>query len=42
MMLENGIPLEVVSKIVGHTNIRQTQHYAKNVENRVLSFAGLM
>lgn len=42
MMLENGIPLEVVSKIAGHTNIKQTQHYAKIVENRVLSFAGLM
>ena len=42
MMLENGIPLEVVSKIAGHTNIKQTQHYAKIVENRVLQFAGLM
>lgn len=42
MMLQNGIPIEVVSKIAGHTNIRQTQHYAKVVENRVLSFANLM
>lgn len=28
-MLSNGVPLEHVSKMVGHTNIRQTQRYAK-------------
>ena len=28
-MLANGVPLEHVSKMVGHTNIRQTQKYAK-------------
>jgi site-specific recombinase XerD len=28
-MLANGVPLEHVSKMVGHTNIRQTQRYAK-------------
>ena len=28
-MLRNGVPLEHVSKMVGHTNIRQTQRYAK-------------
>lgn len=28
-MLGQGVPLEHVSKMVGHTNIRQTQRYAK-------------
>ena len=28
-MLSNGVSLEHVSKMVGHTNIRQTQRYAK-------------
>ena len=28
-MLANGVPLDHVSKMVGHTNIRQTQRYAK-------------
>ncbi|WP_034671739.1 site-specific integrase [Epilithonimonas caeni] len=27
--LNNGVPLETVSKMLGHTNIRMTQHYAK-------------
>lgn len=27
--LNNGVPLETVSKMFGHTNIRMTQHYAK-------------
>lgn len=31
-MLRNGIPLEVVQKILGHTEIRTTQIYAKVVE----------
>ena len=28
-MLSNGVPIEHVSKMIGHTNIRQTQRYAK-------------
>lgn len=28
-MLSNGVPIEHVSKMVGHTNIRQTMRYAK-------------
>lgn len=28
-MLSNGVPIEHVSKMVGHTSIRQTQRYAK-------------
>lgn len=35
MMLNNGIPIEIVSKVLGHTNITQTQHYAKLTANRV-------
>ncbi len=27
--LSNGIPIESVSKMLGHSNLRQTQHYAK-------------
>ena len=27
--LAKGVPIETVSKMLGHTNIRQTQHYAK-------------
>ena len=28
--LTNGVPIESVSKMLGHTNIKTTQHYAKN------------
>ncbi|WP_312175158.1 site-specific integrase [Chryseobacterium sp.] len=27
--LSNGVPIESVSKMLGHTNIKTTQHYAK-------------
>ena len=27
--LNNGVPMETVSKMLGHSSIRQTQHYAK-------------
>ena len=30
-MLRNGVPIEHVSKMLGHTNIKQTQRYAKIV-----------
>lgn len=33
--LSNGVPIESVSKMLGHTNIRQTQHYAKVVATKI-------
>ena len=33
--LSNGVPLETVSRMLGHATIRQTQHYAKIVANKV-------
>ena len=33
--LTNGIPLESVSKMLGHKSIRMTQHYAKVVDRKV-------
>lgn len=33
--LSNGVPIETVSKILGHTKISTTQIYAKVVENKV-------
>jgi site-specific recombinase XerD len=33
--LENNIPLEVVSKTLGHSNIKMTQHYARTTENLI-------
>lgn len=33
--LNNGVPLETVSKMLGHTNIRMTQHYAKILDKKI-------
>lgn len=33
--LSNGVPIESVSKMLGHANIRQTQHYAKVVALKI-------
>lgn len=33
--LSNGVPIESVSKMLGHTNIRTTQHYAKVLDIKV-------
>lgn len=33
--LSNGVPIESVSKMLGHSNIRITQHYAKVVSMKV-------
>ena len=31
----NGIPIETVSKMLGHSSIKQTQHYAKILDRKV-------
>lgn len=33
--LNYGVPIETVSKMLGHTNIKQTQHYAKLTDKKV-------
>ncbi len=33
--LANGVPLETVSKMLGHKSLAQTQHYAKILDNKV-------
>ncbi len=33
--LSNGVPIESVSKMLGHKNMRTTQHYAKILDRKV-------
>lgn len=35
-LLNNGIPMEIVAKVLGHSNTRMTAHYAKLLDNTVL------
>lgn len=34
--INSGVPLEIVQRLVGHSNIKQTQHYAKLMEKNIL------
>lgn len=34
--LSNGVPIETVSELLGHSTIKQTQHYAKVIDTKVL------
>ncbi len=33
--LSNGVPIESVSKMLGHSSLKQTQHYAKILDLKV-------
>lgn len=33
--LSHGVPLETVSKMLGHSRIETTQHYAKVTDNKI-------
>ena len=33
--LTNGVPIESISKMLGHKNLRTTQHYAKILDRKV-------
>ncbi len=35
VMMANGVPLETISRMMGHKRISQTQHYAKLVNSKV-------
>lgn len=35
--LSNGVPLETVSKMLGHASTKMTQHYAKVLAEKVKS-----
>ncbi|MDN5283924.1 MAG: Site-specific recombinase, partial [Mucilaginibacter sp.] len=40
--LLNGVPIESVSKMLGHTNIKTTQHYARILDLKVGEDMGVL
>lgn len=40
--LSNGVPLETVSKMLGHASLKQTQHYAKIVDTKISEDIGIL
>jgi site-specific recombinase XerD len=42
MMLNNGVPLEDVGKMLGHRNIRTTQRYARVRKQRISDHMALV
>ena len=40
--LTNGVPIESVSKMLGHVDIKTTQHYAKILDTKVSRDMGLL
>lgn len=40
--LTNGVPIESVSKMLGHKNLRTTQHYAKVLDRKVSEYMKLL
>ncbi|WP_164891164.1 tyrosine-type recombinase/integrase, partial [Botryobacter ruber] len=40
--LFNGVPMESVSKMLGHTSIKTTQHYAKVLDIKVSQDMGIL
>ena len=40
--LSNGVPIETVGKMLGHRNLKTTQHYARILEKKVSEDMGLL
>ncbi|MEB2776481.1 site-specific integrase [Algoriphagus sp. D3-2-R+10] len=40
--LANGVPIETVSKMLGHKSLKQTQHYAKILDTKISHDMGML